>query len=87
MSQSRKAVRDYLKDIWEQNNEVHPVQTTLESVRRERDLILQVCGFKTLGMYKYQDMNSVVVEQPLWTKRAGGHHQCLLWPVATDPVS
>ena len=40
--EERRAVRDYLWDIWEKNNTVHSVSCTLENVRREKDLILNV---------------------------------------------
>jgi hypothetical protein len=35
-------VRDYLKKVWEENNDITYVENTLENVRHEKDLILNV---------------------------------------------
>jgi hypothetical protein len=40
--EERKAVRDYLKKVWKENNNTHPVETTLDNIRREKDSILNV---------------------------------------------
>lgn len=40
--EERKAVRAYLKRIWEKNNTTHGVPDSLENARREKDLTLDV---------------------------------------------
>ena len=35
-------MRDYLRKVWMDNNSTHSVESNLENVKRERDLILNV---------------------------------------------
>ena len=39
-------MRDYLKKIWEENNNVHPVSTNRETVRNEAEKILAVSAYR-----------------------------------------
>lgn len=40
--EERRAVRDYLKEKWEENNTITRLQDTYENVRNEKDMILEV---------------------------------------------
>ena len=69
--EERKAVRSYLKKVWEDNNDTHRVEDTLENVRREKDQILYVSLYTHASKQIFTSLLAVVVECSLWTIRYG----------------
>lgn len=67
--QERRAVRDHLKKIWEENNNISRVRDTLENVTNEKDEILTV-GARETSMRREHATNTEIEQHLALTNQA-----------------